>query len=580
MPVVSKETLKGYFDDGDVPVESNYVDLIDTLSHSTAILAEDTAVSATSLDVDSSLSGDAISLGWIVIDIGTIECEIRKITSVVDNTVNWSAGLTYAHDADDPILFVANPVAEATWFGYKPDNSTNNTTALTRAFLQVDYVILPEGDGIISSVAITTNQRLSGSAPNSTILRITGSGTGLTISGQYVTVENLTIAAVTGNERNFDGMSIAGSRHLINNVNIFNAYDGVKMPDGVYHCKLFGFYMYNIGRYGFHLGGTTLASNNTIDFKQLIGYSTPSGSIGIYVEGGTVNQFIGGQIDHFATAIRADSQENKFLGMWLENNTLSYHGTAGRNYTDSHLGGDGITLTGTASLITPENGFGNWLDYSPVRPSVYDLKLFYLFNEGTGTTIVDHSGNSRDGTLSGSNNSWVEGLFDTALQIGSGGRVDIPIATLSPTSEWTIALLWKPVSLDSYNNELFIIKDGTDFIQLMTHDDSSYYRWRFYDGSTNDNNINSMLQTGRWTWAVHTYNPTSGVMTNLDPVRDDQTFTESNTVSTISDIEVHAGGTHTANYQLLVLWQRTLSKAEIVQFVNGAHWLGWMHKFN
>ena len=543
-------------------------------------LAADVAIAETSCTVKSKVLGMAADLGWIVIDPNNTECEIRKITGITNLTLSWSGGLTYAHDANDPVYFIHKPIAEATWFGYNPDGSTDSTTSLTRAFAQVDHVRIPEGIGVISTVAIGTNQRLSGTGTGSSILKVTGSGTALTVSGQYATLENFSIHSVTANERNWDGISLAGARHTVRNINIFDADDGINMPDAVYHCKISDIYMYNIGTYGFHLGATSFASNNTIDFKQLIGNSTPGGSIGIYVETGSVNRFQGGQIDHFETAIKTDTPENTFTGIWQENNTTAYNGTSGRNYINSRLGGDPITLSGTASLVTHGGGFSEWVDYSSVRPSTYDLELLYLFNTGTGTTIVDHSGNSRDGTLSGSSNSWVEGLFDTALQIGSGGKVDIPTATLDPSDVWTIALLWKPVTLDTYNDELFIIKDSSDFMQLMTDDNVTYYKWRFYDGDTTDKTLNSMRQTGRWCWAAHTYDPDTGVMTNLDPVRDEQTFTEANLISSISDIELHVAGTHTANYQLLALWQRALSEEEMRQFINGSHWLAWMYRFN
>ncbi len=80
---------------------------------------------------------------------------------------------------------------------------------------------------------------------------------------------------------------------------------------------------------------------------------------------------------------------------------------------------------------------------------------YWNFDEGTGTTINDFSGNGNNGTLLNGGSAWTTGHFGSALYFpgttGSGStRVEIPnAASLQITSVITVAA-W--VRVDNINS--------------------------------------------------------------------------------------------------------------------------------
>src|SRR5215207_4971165 len=68
--------------------------------------------------------------------------------------------------------------------------------------------------------------------------------------------------------------------------------------------------------------------------------------------------------------------------------------------------------------------------------------LAYGFNEGSGTTVADASGNKRTGTISGSGVTWATGKYGAALAFtGDTGRVTSGLtthATVRSYSLWTL----------------------------------------------------------------------------------------------------------------------------------------------
>ena len=95
---------------------------------------------ATSISLRSAPAWVANYGGYVVIDVGTTECEIRSLTTYAGTTASFTDALTYNHNANDPVLWVQDPVANVKWFGAKGNDSTNDYTSISRAFTQAGIV--------------------------------------------------------------------------------------------------------------------------------------------------------------------------------------------------------------------------------------------------------------------------------------------------------------------------------------------------------------------------------------------------------------------------------------------------------
>ena len=91
-------------------------------------------------------------------------------------------------------------------------------------------------------------------------------------------------------------------------------------------------------------------------------------------------------------------------------------------YTDSNVT-NGVTYYYTISALTPlgESGNGNEAVVS-VQPR---LVAYYKFNESSGTSAADSSGNGRTGTLNGA--TWTIGHSNNSVNLnGSSQYVTLP----------------------------------------------------------------------------------------------------------------------------------------------------------
>jgi len=138
-----------------------------------------------------------------------------------------------------------------------------------------------------------------------------------------------------------------------------------------------------------------------------------------------------------------------------------------------------------------------------------ELVAHWKLDEGSGTTVVDATGNGHDGTLEG-DPQWVAGYFGEALQFaGSPDRVVVPYsAQLNPEEDFTVSVWanvepgssgWRsPITArDDYPQRGYIIYAGTDG------------NWQFWIGvgSGWSTAAGPPIQTGEWTHVAAVYTP-------------------------------------------------------------------------
>lgn len=86
---------------------------------------------------------------------------------------------------------------------------------------------------------------------------------------------------------------------------------------------------------------------------------------------------------------------------------------------------------------------------------------YYRLGESSGSTMVDSSGNTRDGsytgTLTKSQTSLLSGDADTCISFG-GGYGEVAAAAMPQPSTWTLEAIIKPSNLSSYHG--IVTRDG------------------------------------------------------------------------------------------------------------------------
>ena len=153
---------------------------------------------------------------------------------------------------------------------------------------------------------------------------------------------------------------------------------------------------------------------------------------------------------------------------------------------------------------------------------------YWKFDDGSGTTAVDSSGNGNNGTLNGGP-TWTTGRINDALSFnGSSSEVDINKNVLNTAGDYTVAA-W--VQLNNASNWASAVsQDGTNvsgfFLQYTNPNMPNGGRFAF-------SLINADSTQGTTTRAISPFNPSTGIWYHLAGVHD----------STNNQIKLYVNGT-------------------------------------
>ena len=180
----------------------------------------------------------------------------------------------------------------------------------------------------------------------------------------------------------------------------------------------------------------------------------------------------------------------------------------GTTYSDTGL----IPSTSYTYRVKATDAAGNFSAYTPdtttsTLGTVAGLVAAYGFDEGTGTTVTDLSGNGNNGTVS--NTTWATaGKFGKALTFnGSSSRVTIPdSASLHLTTGMTLEAWVNPSSVSSAWKDV-IYKGGTDnyLLEGTTNHSSVPGGGATINGADIITFGTAPLATSTWTHLAETY---------------------------------------------------------------------------
>ncbi len=136
-----------------------------------------------------------------------------------------------------------------------------------------------------------------------------------------------------------------------------------------------------------------------------------------------------------------------------------------------------------------------------------ELVGYWKFDEGSGTTAYDSSGNGLDGTLNG-DPQWVEGQLGGALDFDGDDSVEIPHSPLlSITDEITITA-WTNMRGNA-SGELAIVSKGgwaaNDLPYELTETPGGVIFWQFYDDGGRDDCAPDSPPVDEWHHIAATY---------------------------------------------------------------------------
>ena len=100
-------------------------------------LTADTAIAATTITLsDTPPPGFSSRASLLAVDPGSVQCELRVVSSISGTTITLDRALSYAHSEDASVLWLVSGVAPLCLWGAKGDNATDDTAAVQAALDQ------------------------------------------------------------------------------------------------------------------------------------------------------------------------------------------------------------------------------------------------------------------------------------------------------------------------------------------------------------------------------------------------------------------------------------------------------------
>ena len=136
------------------------------------------------------------------------------------------------------------------------------------------------------------------------------------------------------------------------------------------------------------------------------------------------------------------------------------------------------------------------------------LVAHWTCDEGSGGTLVDHSGNHHDGTIDGA--TWTDGHFAGALHFEQGNSVTVP-SFPQATNGWTVSL-WNRSPAGDYGSDFLTLVSaeipfvgGWEWNVRLSPSDTRYHFGYPHGGDADtDYNYNDCrcVETSQWTHMV------------------------------------------------------------------------------
>ncbi|HRF64106.1 MAG TPA: PKD domain-containing protein [Candidatus Competibacter sp.] len=245
------------------------------------------------------------------------------------------------------------------------------------------------------------------------------------------------------------------------------------------------------------------------------------------------------------------------------------------SHTYANAGTYTVTLTATGSSGTTPSTKTQTITVSAASASTGGLVAAYNFNETSGTTVVDASGNGNNGIISGTTRT-ASGKFGSALSFdGISNWVTVnDSASLDPTNGMTLeAWVYPTATMSSWRSVLLKEQTGGLAYALYANSDSNQAVSSLNIGGDKNLAGGSALATNAWVHLATTYDGT----TQRLYINGNQVASNAQAGSiTVSDGVLRIGGNSVwgeyfkGNIDEIRIYNRALSAGEIQTDMNTA----------
>lgn len=210
-------------------------------------------------------------------------------------------------------------------------------------------------------------------------------------------------------------------------------------------------------------------------------------------------------------------------------------------------------------------GMGNNLNLSPLY-NVTGLVGYWKFDEGSGTTVLDSSGNGNSGSFAGTSPTWSSGKIGGALRFNVSNQKVTKTLVSSNPSALSVSFWFNVDSINTSYRDMVTISN-TDEGRFHLTATTNHIIWYLGGGMyTVDSGITPT--PGQWYHVVGVYDSTgakiyvNGVYASINPSSFSTTFSM---MTVGNEAEVFNGAIDDVRY-----YTRTLSAAEILAIYNAA----------
>jgi hypothetical protein len=498
-------------------------------------------------------------------------------------------------------------------YGAKGDGVTDDTAAIQAAIDTGKEALLPPPSvhyKITAPLMIGSGEALVGLGRRPEI-RAYFNGDAVVMSGNGV-LRNVSVNASPAYRTLYTGVKVdagaspgASTHGVVRDVSVLFASKGFWVRGGVYFWDFDGLIAYQFHDYGILTDsrdgtGMSAPNNNVFRIKELSSDTVGDAWAGVTWEqaaikvAGNVNTFIGGEPapSKYGVIVGANSVNNRFVGMYGEHEQIVLKAGKGSvTFWDSHawiqpleLDDDAKVYGPSGEMLTPYN---NWLQRT-VRADK-SLKALYLFNEGSGDVVIDHSGNGKHMQHYGSvAPTWTEnGRWGKGLQLDVQNNLFLLNSGLTgafdATQPFTIAVLMRRESVWGENPVLVAFTDaGSRYMRVLQQ--NSYIAIQDYNGSSTVATTTIAMRDAdqdAWSWVALYFDPVNKTVTSLDPFAGPSDLATTNTrfspwasgggagVTGVSLMR-HPGFSQGIKGVLsfVGVWQRKLTFGEVIDLVN------------